>query len=212
MLKRLLPKSTIILLLATVILIANFTTKANHTGFTSLDVNGETVRIYRDEFGIPHIFADTNRGLFEAYGYSVAQDRLWQLELNRRAARGRLAEVFGPSFLNADRVARVTGYTDAELDAQFGGLTAEEQEIFDSYLNGINRYITEVALSPLVKLPFEFHALGFFPQPWTRRDSVAFWSFYGTSVRRNRRARVNQPLLARKSDRRTRSNQWLRYL
>ena len=154
---------------------------AADAGFTTLDVNGEAVRIYRDDFGVPHVFAETNRGLFEAYGYAVAQDRLWQLELNRRAARGRLAEVFGPgggnSFLNADRAARTTGYTDAELDAQFATLTAEEREIFDAYLNGINRYIGEAALSPLSKLPFEFHALGFFPQPWTRRDSVAFGAF-----------------------------------
>jgi len=147
------------------------------TGFTTLDVNGEAVKIYRDDFGTPHIFAETNRGLFEAYGYTVAQDRLWQLELNRRAARGRLAEIFGPSTVNADRAVRITGYTDAELDAQFATLTSEEQEIFDAYLAGINRYIGEIALNPLVKLPFEFHALGFFPQPWTRRDSIAFGVF-----------------------------------
>ncbi|HKY44267.1 MAG TPA: penicillin acylase family protein [Pyrinomonadaceae bacterium] len=114
--------------------------------------------------------------MFEAYGYAVAQDRLWQLELNRRAARGRLAEIFGPSVVNADRAARITGYTDAELDALFASLTAEEQQIFDAYLAGINRYIVEAILDPL-KLPFEFHALSFLPQPWTRRDSVAFGVF-----------------------------------
>ena len=177
MLKRLLSLSGITLTLIVITLSAPLTATANHTGFTTLDVNGEAVKIYRDEFGIPHIFATTNRGLFEAYGYTVAQDRLWQLELNRRAARGRLAEIFGPSTVNADRAARVVGYTDAELDAQFATLTTEEQEIFDAYLAGINRYISEVALNPLTKLPFEFHALGFFPQPWTRRDSAAFGAF-----------------------------------
>ena len=159
------------------LVIAAITVTATHAGFTTLNVNGETVRIYRDDFGTPHIFAETNRGLFEAYGYAVAQDRLWQLELNRRAARGRLAEIFGSSVVNADRAARITGYTDAELDAQFAMLTSEEQEIFDAYLGGINRYIAEVALAPVSKLPFEFHALGFFPQPWTRRDSAAFGVF-----------------------------------
>ena len=169
--------SGITLTLVVIFFSASTTATANHTGFTTLNVNGEAVKIYRDDFGIPHIFAETNRGLFEAYGYTVAQDRLWQLELNRRAARGRLAEIFGPSTVNADRAARVVGYTDSELDAQFAQLTAEEQEIFDAYLAGINRYIGEVALSPLTKLPFEFHALGFFPQPWTRRDSAAFGAF-----------------------------------
>src|SRR5687767_5308936 len=160
-----------------VLFVLPYATKADHTGFTTPDVNGELVRIYRDDFGTPHIFAETNRGLFEAYVYTVAQDRLWQLELNRRAARGRLAELFGASQLNADRFARVTGYTDAELDAQFAMLTTEEQAIFDAYLGGINRYIAEALLAPVTKLPFEFHALSFVPQPWTRRDSVAFGAF-----------------------------------
>ena len=177
MLKRLFLVNWITLTLVTIFLSATITATATHTGFTTLNVNGEAVKIYRDDFGTPHIFAETNRGLFEAYGYTVAQDRLWQLELNRRAARGRLAEIFGPSTVNADRAARITGYTDAELDAQFATLTIEEQQIFDAYLGGINRYISEVALDPLSKLPFEFHALGFFPQPWTRRDSTAFGAF-----------------------------------
>src|SRR5688500_7344354 len=160
-----------------VLFVLPYTANADHTGFTTLDVNGELVRIYRDDFGTPHIFAETNRGLFEAYGYTVAQDRLWQLELNRRAARGRLAEIFGASQVNADRFARVTGYTDAELDAQFAALNEEERAIFDAYLGGINRYIAEAVLAPVTKIPFEFHALGFVPQPWTRRDSVAFGAF-----------------------------------
>jgi penicillin amidase len=179
MLKRFLPATLMIISLA--LFNAPLKARASDTGFSTLDVSGEIVRIYRDDFSIPHIFAETNQGLFEAYGYVVAKDRLWQLELNRRAARGRLAEVFGPgpgnSFLNADRAARITGYTSAELDAQFAALTAEEQEIFDAYLNGINRYIGEAAIDPLSKLPFEFHALGFFPQPWTRHDSAAFGVF-----------------------------------
>src|SRR5215216_5394785 len=181
MLKRLFSITGITLTLVTIFLSTSITATATNTGFTTLNVNGEAVKIYRDEFGTPHIFAETNRGLFEAYGYAVAEDRLWQLELNRRAARGRLAEIFGAgagnSILNADRAARTTGYTGAELDAQFAMLTAEEQEIFDAYLGGINRYIGEAALDPLSKLPFEFHALSLFPQPWTRRDSAAFGVF-----------------------------------
>ncbi len=153
-------------------------TKASNFGFTTLMVNGEAATIFRDEFGVPHIFAHTNSGLFEAYGFAVAEDRLWQLELNRRAARGRLAEILGPSFVDADRIVRVTGYTDAELDAQFARLTTEEREIFTAYGDGINRYLAEVvARDPLTKLPFEFHVLEISPEPWTVRDSVAFGAF-----------------------------------
>lgn len=159
--------------------LAATTAEAAHSnaGFSTLTVNGEAVKIYRDEFGVPHIFAKTNRGLFEAYGYAVAQDRLWQLELNRRAARGRLAEIFGPAALPSDQFARVTGYTDAELDAQFASLNVEEQEIFNAYVGGINRYLFEVVAADPSKLPFEFYALGFSPAAWEVRDSVAFGVF-----------------------------------
>jgi penicillin amidase len=153
--------------------------QAADPGCSTLDVRGDQVTVCRDDFGRPHIFADTNRGLFEAYGYVVAQDRLWQLELNRRAARGRLAELFGPGSIPADTVARVTGYTDAELDAQFDSLDPEIQEIFIAFRDGINRYVNEVvAADPLNQLPFEFHALGIgLPAPWSLRDSVAFGGF-----------------------------------
>jgi penicillin G amidase len=75
---KLLVRTTAMLLtLAAALLNPSSMVKAAAEGFTTLDVNGEAVRIYRDDFGIPHIFAETNRGLFEAYGYTVAQDRLW---------------------------------------------------------------------------------------------------------------------------------------
>jgi len=147
------------------------------SGWTSLTVGDDTARIFRDDFGTPHVFAPTRRALFVAYGWVVAEDRLFQLELNRRAARGRLAELFGPTALDADRFARVTGYTDAELDAIFASLAPEEREIYSAYREGINRYVTEVAAVNPLKLPFEFHALGAFPEQWTERDSVAFGAF-----------------------------------
>lgn len=79
MFERFFPKFSIVLVLIVILFNLPSTANANHTGFTTLDVNGEIVKIYRDDFGTPHIFAETNRGLFEAYGYTVAQDRLWQL-------------------------------------------------------------------------------------------------------------------------------------
>ena len=68
MLKRVSSVSRILLTLVAIFISASITTTASNTGFTTLDVNGEAVKIYRDDFGIPHIFAETNRGLFEAYG------------------------------------------------------------------------------------------------------------------------------------------------
>jgi penicillin G amidase len=145
-------------------------------GWSQLDVNGDRVRIYRDEYGVPHIFAETSRGLYEAYGYVIAEARLWQLEMNRRAGRGRLAEILGAGSAMADRTVRTLGYTDAELDEQFAQLPAADQERFESYVRGINRYVDEVVVpDPPNKLPFEFHHLGIgVPVPWTAMDAFAF--------------------------------------
>ena len=148
-------------------------------GWSTLDVEDETVEIFRDDFGRPRIFAATDRGLFTAYGYAVAEDRLWQLELNRRVARGRLAEIFGPGLpVLSDSFVRTTGYTDAELDAQFAALDPGDQAAYLAYIAGINRYLAFAAENPLARLPFEFLALGLFaPEPWTARDTSAFAAF-----------------------------------
>lgn len=168
-------QSLLLVVIALSVLASAGASQASDRGFSTLDVNGEQVRIYRDEFGVPHIFAETNRGLFEGYGYVVAQDRLWQLELFRRAARGRLAEVFGPGSVNTDIGNRIRSYTAGDLNSQLASRPEEEREIIDSYADGINRYLTEVvATDPAAKLPFEFHYLGLgVPEPWTVLDVVA---------------------------------------
>jgi penicillin amidase len=151
---------------------------AQAAGWSTLDVNGEEVRTYRDDFSRPHIFAKTNRGLFTAYGYALAEDRLWQLEVNRRVARGRLAEIFGAGTpVLSDRFVRTTGYTDAELDAQFAALDAADRAIYEAYVAGINRFLAFAAANPPARLPFEFLALGYFPAPFTTTDLAAFAAF-----------------------------------
>ncbi|BDG04971.1 penicillin acylase family protein [Anaeromyxobacter oryzae] len=146
-------------------------------GWTELQVGGQTARIFRDDLGTPHVFAPTNHALFVAYGYAVAQDRLFQLELNRRAARGTLAELFGPAYVDADRYQRTVGYTDDELDGIFAALPADERAIYDAYAEGVNRYVDDVVSKDPRKVPLEFALLGALPAPWTTRDSMAFGAF-----------------------------------
>lgn len=150
-------------------------------GLTLLNVDGEQVKILRDDFGVPRIFAESDRGLFHAFGYTAAQDRLWQLEVFRRTARGRLAEAFGPGFVASDVAVRTVGYTEDELLAQFSALPADERARFQAYADGINRHLAEVKADALGKLPLEFWALGLLPpqhpEPWTITDSVAFGAF-----------------------------------
>jgi penicillin amidase len=168
----------LLLLLSLLVIASQPVATAAPSGWTTLNVDGVKARIYRDQWGIPHIFARSNRALFEAYGYTVAEDRLWQLELDRRAARGTLAEIAGPSLVDADEVARRDGYTDAELDAQIQRSSPEDREISKAYIDGINRYIRDVVQTdPANKLPYEFKVLGFMPAPWTEQDSAAFGGF-----------------------------------
>jgi penicillin amidase len=149
----------------------------------SLQVGDEVARIYRDGYGTPHVFAGSNRALFEAYGWVVAEDRLFQADLNRRAARGRLSALLGPSALDADKTARTVGYTDGELRAMYGAMTAEEREIYDAYVAGLNRYLDAIA-DGARPLPAEYVALGAgfgqlpaVPDPWTIEDSMAFGAY-----------------------------------
>jgi acyl-homoserine lactone acylase PvdQ len=97
-------------------------TGGNAASTLILTVDGDAVEIFRDDFGVPHISAETDHGLFVGFGYAVAQDRLWQLEANRRAARGLLAEILESDFLPADIAARTVGYTEDELNAIFDSL------------------------------------------------------------------------------------------
>jgi penicillin amidase len=177
---------------------------------TVINVDGERVAISRDEYGVPHVFADTNKALFTGYGYAVAEDRLWQLELFRYAAQGRLAELLGATTvptnlqigqstaLAADMDIRTRHYTDAELQQQFSLLNAEEAEIFGSYADGINRYVRDVvAADPANKLPFEFHFLGIgIPAPWTALDVVANAVYQTRFGQAGGQERQNQTLLA----------------
>ncbi len=123
--------------------------------------------ISRDAYGVPHISAATVDQAFFAAGYASAQDRMWQMESSRRLARGKMAEVFGTQFVASDKEVLQTGYTDAELQAQFDKLSPFSRQIIDKYAEGVNAFIAAG------KLPDGFAAAGYQPEKWTRLDSVA---------------------------------------
>ncbi len=143
-----------------------------------------TATVHRDEYGRPSIEAENAYDLFEAYGYVVAQDRLWQLEVFRRAARGRLAEVLGNivtsvevkgpiALVELDIEQRQHGYTEPEYQAMYEAMPDFARRAIAAYRDGINRYLAEARADPLKKLPWEFHFLGYFPEPWAVTDSIA---------------------------------------
>ena len=126
----------------------------------------EVVTITRDRFGIPHVEASTDAGAVFGQGFAQAHDRLFQLELFRRAASGRLAEVFGPRALDADRFARrlaLQGLTERDLEAA----SAEARVLLEAFANGVN-----AAIATLRALPPEFAITGADPEPWRPEHSL----------------------------------------
>ena len=139
----------------------------------------------RDDKGVWFIKGKPSDSLydtFKAVGYAVAEDRLWQAETLRRAAQGRLAEIFGPDYLEQDVLVRLTGYSDSELTDGYNALDADTKEVIKGYADGFNQRIAEVTADP-TKLPFEFHAIAqslglalFAPEAWTPEDILAWTS------------------------------------
>ncbi len=138
---------------------------------TSLSVRGETVRIYRDRYGVPHIQADSLYGLFYGNGYAIAQDRLWQMEMYRRQARGEVAEIMGASALEQDKSARTEGYTEEEMLNQIARLPEEQQTAIRGFADGVNAWIEEAKRTN--QLPPQYAEHGIEPRPWRPTDTVA---------------------------------------
>lgn len=127
--------------------------------------------IERDTYGVPHIYSSSLEEAFFYAGFACAEDRLWQMEMSRRLARGSLAEVLGASRAAADQTAAASRYTDEELKEQFDQLSQRAQTIFESYAKGVNAYIRLARSSDT--LPPDYGANGFEPAPWTVEDSAA---------------------------------------
>jgi penicillin amidase len=128
-----------------------------------------TVEVYRDKWGVPHIYADNTEDLFFAQGYVTAQDRLWQMEFNRRVGSGTLSEILGETTLDTDRFIRTLGWRRvAEQETQL--LSEEGVAMLEAYSAGVNAFID----SHQGSLPLEFTILGFKPAPWTPADSIVW--------------------------------------
>jgi len=127
------------------------------------------VEVLWDDRGVPHVYAQSEEDLIRAQGFLHAQDRLWQMELNRRVAQGRLAEIAGRSALPADRLARILGFqrrAEAEIDRH----SAADRQKLNWYVEGINAFLATHA----DRLPAEFTLLRIGVQPWQPADIIAF--------------------------------------
>lgn len=135
------------------------------------------VEILLDKHGIPHIYTQTEADLFFAQGYMHGRDRLWQMEQNRRIARGTLADVFGESALEVDRFSRIIGFRRA-AQAEATKLDAATRASVGAYVSGINAYID----AHPGRLAAEFNLLRIVPERWQIEDVVAIYKLLGWSL------------------------------
>ena len=133
-------------------------------------------RVYRDGFGIPHVYGDTDEDAAFALGYVAAEDRLWQMDLLRHASRGDLASFLGPGYEDYDVGLRTEGYTVAEVQAMFDSLDDEFgadgtllQDMFVAYSDGVNARMDEVR-GNLGLLPVEYGARSV--EDWAPTDTI----------------------------------------
>lgn len=126
------------------------------------------VTVRSDSFAIPHVWAANERDLFFAQGWLHAANRLWQMELLRYTARGRLAELFGREALEADRLLRTLDLWGA-AGRSVAALGPEEQSVLEAYAAGVNAWLRHHDGA----LPPEFLLLGVEPEPWSARSSAA---------------------------------------
>ena len=143
------------------------------------DIDGEAsapglareVELVRDRWGVPHVYAQSQAEAAYGLGYAHAQDRLWQMDMQRRIAAGRLSEALGEATLSTDRFLRALDFY-RRVERAWPKLDADVRATFEAYAAGVNAYLATRG-GPFHPLPPEFLILGVEPEPWTAFDSMA---------------------------------------
>jgi penicillin amidase len=159
----------LIVLLTAALFLRHLVTKSFPVTRGSIEITGlhSPVQVYRDEYGVPHIQAGDEHDLMMATGYVHAQDRLWQMDLMRRAGEGRLSEVLGAPTLSLDKLFRTVNLRDVAASIE-STMHPESHRVLEDYAAGVNAYIGDHR----GKYPIEFDMLRYNPEPWTVRHSI----------------------------------------
>ncbi len=159
----------------------------------SLTVSGtqKKVTIIRDKWGVPHIFAETREDLFFAAGYVQAQDRLFQMDFQRRAAGGRLSEWMGEESVASDKLAGQLGFYSLAKRSK-DTLPMETKACLEAFSKGINRFTAYRDEN----LPVEYNALKEEFEPWSPEDSLAVAFYRAYCMSSNFREELLRAMLA----------------
>ena len=155
------------------------------------------VDIYRDEMGIPHVYASTTHDLFFAQGYIHAQERFWQMDFWRHIGSGRLSEMFGESQLETDAFLRTLGWRQT-AEAEYAGLGEESRAILNAYADGVNAYIggrqpVELSLEYLILTNLLNRRYEI--EPWTPIHSLTWGKAMAWDLRGNMDNEIERAIL-----------------
>jgi len=151
---------------------------------TAVQIKGikDRITIRRDERGIPYVEAQNDEDLFFGQGYATAQDRLWQMDLFRRTARGELAEILGAGpnniAIDQDKLHRTYGFAQAS-EAEFANASPQTRTMLEAYARGVNAYAS--SLDPK-SMPPEFQILQYSFRPWTPADSLVVVKIFAEAL------------------------------
>jgi penicillin amidase len=163
-------------------------------GTTTLPGLQGEVTLERDNWGVPHIRASSVEDAVEAQGYVVAQDRLWQMDLLRRASRGQLSEILGPRTLKIDKDFRNLNFGRA-ADRDLQEMNPESRKLLEAYARGVNRFIEQHRET----LPMEFTLLKYKPQPWQPTDSLVLTGYMYRTLTDTREREIHRAVVAAKA-------------
>src|SRR5690606_27602586 len=137
----------------------------------------QSVEVMRDSYGVPHVFADSHYGLYYGYGYAVAHDRLFQMDMARRSFVGTTAAVLCPGdqdvYVKYDMQVR-QNFTPASRQQKIAALYKTYRDIFRGYADGYNDYLEQVQRRSDM-MPTDYVDFGFQPAPLTDFDVVKIW-------------------------------------
>ncbi len=163
-----------------VIILITFLTIKSLPDYNRIVINSlvkQDVKIFRNKYAIPNIVGETNEDTFFALGYIHAQDRLWQMILLRKTAKGKLSEIFGDEYLDSDKFIRTLDiYNNSKNSVKF--LSEKPLNLLESYSNGINKRLLDIKNQGLGR---GSPTLLLFPpqiSPWTPADSLAILKLY----------------------------------
>ena len=163
-----------------------------YSGVAALPGLSAEARVYRDRWGVPHIFAANKNDAARALGYIHASERLFQMEMQRRAGQGRLSEMAGPGMLGTDKYIRTLGLYRLS-QSSFAALSPEVQSHLQAYADGVNAWLA----THESRLPPEFLLMGAVPERWTPADSVVWGKLMALRLSFNYRLEMLRARLAK---------------